>query len=93
MKKRIILVCASIIAAITLLTGCATLEREIKSTTSEFTGGLNRHVIAYSHDGEKLGEWTGKIDIQTNENGTKVLFDLNGKRIILYNAIVITEEM
>lgn len=93
MKKKIAatLITASLLAA--TLTGCASLEREIKSTTSDITGGLNRHVIAYSHDGEKLGEWTGKIDIQTNGNGTKVLFDLNGKRIALYNAVVITEEI
>lgn len=92
MNNKLKAIAATALIATTTLTGCASLEREFKSATSDFTGGLDRHVIAYSHDGEKLGEWTGKIDIQTNENGTKVLFDLDGKRIVLYNAIVITEE-
>lgn len=82
MKKKIAVAVATMILLASTMTGCASLEREI-----------NRHVIAYSHNGEKLGEWTGKIDIQTNVNGTKVLFDINGKRIALYNAIVITEEV
>ena len=93
MKKKIAVAVATTVLLASTITGCASLERELKSTTSDLTGGLNRHVIAYSHNGEKLGEWTGKIDIQTNVNGTKVLFDINGKRIALYNAIVITEEV
>ena len=93
MKKKIAVAVATMILLASTMTGCASLERELKSTTSNLAGGINRHVIAYSHNGEKLGEWTGKIDIQTNVNGTKVLFDINGKRIALYNAIVITEEV
>ena len=92
MNNKLKAIAATALIATTTLTGCASLERELKSATSDLTGGLDRHVTAYSHDGEKLGEWTGKIDIQTNENGTKVLFDLDGKRIVLYNAIVVVEE-
>lgn len=92
MNNKLKAIAATALIATTTLTGCASLERELKSATSDIAGGLDRHVIAYSHDGEKLGEWTGKIDIQTNENGTKVLFDLNGKRVVLYNTIVVVEE-
>ena len=55
-------------------------------------GGLNRIVKVYSSNGEKLAEYAGKIDIQENEYGNKVLFHLDGKSIILYNAVVIIEE-
>lgn len=46
----------------------------------------------YSHEGELLAEYEGKFDISENESGTKVKFDLNGKRTIIYNAIVIVDE-
>ncbi len=36
--------------------------------------------------------YEGKIDVQDTEYGNKVLFDLNGKRVVIYNATVITEE-
>lgn len=91
-KKAIALIATTAIVA-TTVTGCASMERFTKSVVSDTTGGLDRHVIAYTHTGEVLGEWEGKIDIQENSNGTKVLFGLNGKRIVLYNATVIVEEV
>ena len=90
MKKRILAV-AMIVALATALTGCGqTFQREIKSLQSEYSGGLNRTVTVYNMQGEPIKEYTGKIDVETNEN--KVLFDLNGKRTIIYNATVIVQE-
>ena len=53
-------------------------------------GGLNREITVYDHNGNIIKKYQGKCDIQTNEN--KVLFDLDDKRIIIYNATVIAEE-
>ena len=38
-----------------------------------------------------FGSWTGKFDISNNEQGA-IVFDINGKRNMVYNAIVIVEE-
>ena len=72
-------------------TGCESWGRFTKDLSSEFGGGLNRKVTAYDYNGNVLYEYTGEIDIEMSE--TKVLFDTKeGKRVILYNAIVVTEE-
>ena len=75
-----------------LLTGCASWNRGMKGVVSDLGGGLDRNVKVYSHTGKLLAEYNGKIDIQENEYGNKILFDLNGKRVMINNAIVITEE-
>ncbi|MED4227939.1 hypothetical protein [Neobacillus cucumis] len=67
-------------------------ERTIKNFQSNNSGGLERTVKVYSTDGKLIKEYSGKIDIKDTEYGNKVLFDLNGKRIVIYNATVITEE-
>lgn len=66
-------------------------QRQIKSIKSSNVG-LDRHIKVYSQSGELIAEYEGKIDIEDTEYGNKVLFDLNGKRIVLYNATVIVEE-
>lgn len=91
MKKIIITVVA--ILAITILSGCGeSFQRSVKSFTSEYTGGLERKVEVYSSSGQLLKTYEGKLDIETNEYGNKVLFDIDGKRTIIYNATVIVEE-
>ena len=92
-KKKIASFLISTALLASTMTGCASIEREVKNFESEFSGGLERTVKAYAPDGELVGEWTGEIDIQTNDYGNKVLFDLDGKRIVLYNATVIVEEI
>ncbi len=67
-------------------TGCATWQRSCKTCQSEIAGGLDRTVNVYSYDGTKIASYTGRIDIEENES--KVLFELNGKRYIYYNALV-----
>ncbi|WKY46681.1 hypothetical protein Q5O24_09855 [Eubacteriaceae bacterium ES3] len=73
-------------------TGCESLGRDIKTTQSEWTGGLDRHISVYSQSGTLLAEYDGKVDIEDTEYGNKVLFDLEGKRTIVYNAVVIIQE-
>ncbi|MBE6765498.1 MAG: hypothetical protein IJP10_03840 [Clostridia bacterium] len=71
-----------------MMTGCscASIERSCKTCKSEMTGGLDRTVNVYSYDGTLIASYSGKIDIE--ENDTKVLFELDGKRYVYYNAIV-----
>ncbi|WP_028972961.1 hypothetical protein [Spirochaeta cellobiosiphila] len=76
-----------------ILMSCSeSFQRNVKTFTSEYAGGLNRTVSVYSANGELISQYKGKIDVQTNEYGNKVLFDLNGKRVIIYNALVVVEE-
>ena len=82
---------AMVVAIVGCLTGCsASFKRGVKDFHSEYGGGLNRTVTAYSATGEKIGEWHGKIDVEIDENRLK--FDLDGKRTIFYNATVIIQE-
>ncbi|MBS4217595.1 hypothetical protein KHA96_04610 [Bacillus sp. FJAT-49711] len=67
-------------------------QRTVKSWKSNNSGGIERIVKVYSNEGKLIEEYEGKIDIQDTEYGNKVLFDLNGKRVVIYNATVVTEE-
>lgn len=69
-------------------TGCASCERELKSCNSNISGGLYRTVNIYSLDGQLLATYEGKIDIDDNSNNNSVMFELDGKRYVYYNAIV-----
>jgi predicted small secreted protein len=89
--KKIVLFYLVAALVMTSLTGCESLKRTGKDISSEF-GGLNRTVEVYSQDGKLIKTYDGNLDIKTNEYGNKVLFDLNGKRVIINNAIVVTEE-
>ena len=88
-RPVLVLILAVLFVAMLILsgcTGCATWERSCKTWQSEMTGGLNRTVNVYSYDGTLIASYTGRIDIEENES--KVLFDLDGKRYIYYNALV-----
>ena len=79
----VVMVCFSLLGG---CTGCASFQRSCKSCQSEISGGLDRTVNVYSYTGELIATYTGKIDIEENES--KVLFDMDGKRYIYYNALV-----
>lgn len=92
-SRKILTVVVTVVVIVLcgVLSGCtASFQRGMKDLASEYTGGLNRTLTAYSATGEKIGEWQGKIDVEISEN--KVKFDLNGKRTIIYNCIVIVQE-
>jgi uncharacterized membrane protein YeiB len=67
-------------------------QRMVKSWTSNTTGGLERIVEVYDQSGKLVKTYEGKLDVQDTEYGNKVLFDLNGKRTVIYNATVIVQE-
>ena len=39
-----------------------------------------------------IKRYEGKFDVKIDQYGNKVKFDINGKRVLIYNAIVIIEE-
>lgn len=83
----------TVILLISTLFGCGeSFQRSVKTFRSEYTGGLERKVEVYSSSGQLLRTYEGKLDIEANEYGNKVLFDIDGKRVIIYNATVIVEE-
>lgn len=75
-----------------VLSGCADWDRTVKDFGSDMTGGLDRTVTVYDNAGNQIAVYEGKIDIEDSEYGNKVKFDLDGKRVILYNCSVIVEE-
>lgn len=87
--KRLIILLA--VALVLLATGCQSIDRGIKDIGSSVSG-LERTLKVYSYDGELLHEYSGKFDISENSDGTKIKFDLSGKRVMIYNAIVVVEE-
>lgn len=81
-----------IVGALVFLANTASGQRLIKSVISDTTGGLDRTVTVYDYGGNKLKTYEGKIDVEENSNGNKVFFELDGKRVVIYNAVVISEE-
>jgi hypothetical protein len=88
-KKSVVLKVVVLVVAVIMLciglTNCSSCDRMAKSWDSEF-GGLNRIVNVYDYEGDLIATHEGQIDVE--ENDSKVLFDLNGKRYVYYNAVV-----
>lgn len=80
------------VVSLVSFSGCsAKWDREMKSTVSNWTGGLNRTVTVYDYNGQEIKSWTGKFDVTEDDN--EVYFDdENGKRVIIQGGIVINEE-
>ena len=89
--KKFIAIVLILIMSLSMFAGCASWQREMKSLGSDITGGLYRRVTAYSYDGDVLGVWEGKFDV--SESTSETFFDINGKRVILQNCIIINEEL
>lgn len=73
------------------LSGCESCSRFVKDVQSDIHG-LERTATVYSQDGKVLNKYSGKFDVEVNEYGNKVKFDIDGKRVLIYNATVIIEE-
>ena len=89
MKKKII---AMILILITILslTGCASMQRDMKTISSDWGGGLNRTVTVYDYNGNPIQSWTGKIDLSESDNET--WFDKKKKRTIIQGGTIIIQE-
>ena len=69
----------------------ASVQRKIKSISSDYSGGLERTVTVYDYNSNIIKQYEGKIDIEESSTD-KVKFDLDGKRYIIYGGIVIVDE-
>ena len=64
-------------------------QRALLDQKSDFNNGIERTVTVYTANGEVIAQYTGKIDIDTNDGGY-VKFDFDGKRYVYYNCFIET---
>lgn len=88
--KRMICAAIMIVVFISMLSGCASWERGMKSISSDLSGGVNRTLTVYDYNGEAIQTWTGKMDV-SNEND-RTMFDMDGKRTIIRGGIIVVQE-
>lgn len=89
-----IIVCIAIIAAVLggmlwYFNNTASGQRALVDQKSELNNGIERTVTVYTANGEVIAQYSGLIDIDTNDGGY-VKFDFEGKRYIYYNCFVET---
>ncbi|WP_214796505.1 MULTISPECIES: DUF5052 family protein [unclassified Exiguobacterium] len=89
MKKLIIAGALSV--SMLGLGGCAALDSTVKTLESD-TKGLDRVVTVYSKTGEVLHTYEGIIRTRDSGSSNAVVFEVDGKRISIYNADVVVEE-
>lgn len=88
--KKLILAGALIVGASTM-GGCAMVDSLSKDLESD-TKGLERHVTIYSKTGEVLSEYEGIIRTKASAETNGIIFEVNNRRVSVYNADVIIEE-
>ena len=67
-----------------------------KNLDSDFNGGLERRITHYNQNKEVLGQWEGRIDLESSSESSKIEFVLNGKKILIYKGnfdTIIVEEL
>lgn len=87
--------CVCIILASAIAVGCfwwlystQSGARARKTFVSEVSGGLNRVVHVYDMEGDLIAEYNGKFDVDESATDgiTKIKFDMDGKRHIIYSS-------
>ena len=83
-KHRIIVIVSLLLIALAMCSCSESCARSCKDFDSNYNGGLPRTVSVYDLNGNLVKEYTGKFDIET-DNETYVLWDDEmGKRHIIY---------
>lgn len=77
----------------TLFTSCQSCQREIKSISSDWGGGLNRTATLMDYNGDTIKTWEGKFDIRDSGSDNQIFFDINGKRVWIQGGIFVSEEI
>lgn len=94
-NKKLALMASCIVAAILIICALHWIlystesgERMQKSFKSQTDGGLYRIVRVYDMQGEQIAEYKGKFDVAEDnlEGVTKIKFDSDGKRHIIYSS-------
>ncbi|WP_025693065.1 DUF5052 family protein [Paenibacillus zanthoxyli] len=88
--KKLITAAAAIMLTL-VLGGCESWDRTVKDFGSS-VNGLSRVAEVYDANGNVIKKYKGKFDVEVNEYGNKVKFDVDGKRVLIYNATVVIEE-
>jgi hypothetical protein len=89
MKQMTLWVTLAVVICISV--GCESWDRTVKDFNSS-VNGMQRTAQVYDQNGNVIKTYTGKFDVEVNEYGNKVKFDINGKRVLIYNATVVVEE-
>ena len=91
-RKSVTAVLATVgVVAQCALYGCASCSRDMKSLSSDVSGGIERTVTLYDYNGKEIKSWHGKFDIESNDQ--EIFFDdEQGKRVIIQGGIVMSEE-
>ena len=85
----VILIFALLFGMFWYFNNTASGQRTMLDQKSNFNNGIERTVTVYTANGEVIAQYTGKIDIDTNDGGY-VKFDFKGKRYIYYNCFIET---
>ena len=83
----VILILALLLGMFWYFNNTASGQRALLDQKSDFNNGIERTVTVYTANGEVIAQYTGKIDIDTNDGGY-VKFDFEGKRYIYYNCFI-----
>ena len=86
-KLKLGLILASLLIT---MTGCTWWNDRVKNFESD-TSGLKRTIYVYSYTGELLKTYQGE-NVRLESGSTGTILQLDGKRITISNAIVVTEE-
>ena len=79
-----IVLAALLIGGVLFYSSTAKGKRAYKDQVSNISDGISRTVTLYSINGDILEQYTGKFDVET-DNQSYILFDdENGKRHIIY---------
>ena len=90
-----LLVAAALIIGTIVYSNTEAGKRAYKDQESNFSSGITRTVTAYDINGNIIEQYSGKFDVETDNNGYILFDDENGKRHIIYfttGTIIIDEE-
>lgn len=83
----VVLILALLCGMLWYFNNTASGQRQLIDQKSNLSNGLYRTVTVYTANGDVIAEYTGMIDIETNDGGY-IKFDFEGKRYIYYNCFV-----
>lgn len=69
MKKKLLAITLSTLV-LTGMTGCASFSRGWVDLKSDMNNGLERTIVVYTADGQKIASYKGKIDIQDSDSSS-----------------------
>lgn len=90
-----LLLAAAFIIGTIVYSGTEAGKRAYKDQESNFSNGITRTVTVYDIDGNIIEQYSGKFDVETDNDGYILFDDESGKRHIIYfttGTVIIDEE-